>query len=127
VNPGRVTARQLAGLLTLVLLVAVVTQGWQAWGRRGAERQLLELARPGDILMVSSLSCVFCTQARHWMSARNVPFDECFIERDEACAARYSALLAPGTPVLMVRGQRVLGFDMGRVAAALQAPPARQP
>jgi hypothetical protein len=48
-----------------------------------------------------------------------VAFDECFIETDAACAARFEALRAPGTPVLLVRGQLQTGFDAQRVLGAL--------
>ena len=52
-----------------------------------------------------------------------MPFTECLIERDAACATNYRALLAPGTPVLLVRGERLVGFDPQAVAAALAAHP----
>ena len=61
--------------------------------------------------MLSSVTCVFCARARQWMQSSGVPFSECFIERDAQCAAQYQALMAPGTPVMLVRGQAQLGFD----------------
>ena len=51
-----------------------------------------------------------------------VPFTECLIERDSRCAAAYTALMAPGTPVLLVRGQRLVGFNAQAVAGALSSP-----
>ncbi|MCU0966750.1 MAG: hypothetical protein MUF08_17270 [Burkholderiaceae bacterium] len=53
------------------------------------------------------------------MRQHEVAFDECFIETDAACAARFEALRAPGTPVLLVRGQLQTGFDAQRVLGAL--------
>ena len=35
------------------------------------------------------------------------------------CAAAYQALRAPGTPVLLVRGQALLGFDPARIDGVL--------
>jgi glutaredoxin len=80
------------------------------------------LARPGDIRMLSSRSCVYCIAARQWMQQHGVGFSECFIETDEACAAQFEAARAPGTPLLLVRGQAQLGFDVQRVLDSLGRP-----
>ena len=53
------------------------------------------------------------------MQQHDVPFSECFIERDTACAAQFEAARAPGTPVLLVRGQALVGFDAQRVRDTL--------
>ena len=70
--------------------------------------------------MLSSTHCVFCERARRWMTERQVPFSECFIERETDCAARYQALGARGTPTLLVRGQVQLGFNPQLVLSRLQ-------
>ena len=82
---------------------------------------MVALARPGDIQMLSSTTCVFCAAARRWMTDQRVPFAECFIERDTDCAARYRALGGRGTPTMLVRGQMQLGFSPQQVLDALQA------
>lgn len=87
-------------------------------------RQMAQRARPGDILMVSSTTCPFCERARRWMTLHQVPFTECFIERDPACADRYQALGARGTPTLLVRGQVQLGFSPQLVYHRLAEAPA---
>ncbi len=107
-------------LLAVVLVVWGASEAWRAWfaGRLG--RDVAALAQPGDIQMISSDTCVFCAQARTWFNANEVPFTECSIERDEACAARFRVLLSPGTPVLLVRGQAQVGFSPQRVVQALK-------
>ncbi len=84
-----------------------------------AGQALVELARPGDIVMLSSVTCRYCKSAHRFMTERAIPFSECFIERDAACAASYRAQQSPGTPTLLVRGQRLVGFDAAAVAQAL--------
>jgi len=42
------------------------------------------------------------------------------METDATCATRYRDLMAPGTPVLVVRGEPQLGFSARRIAAALE-------
>jgi glutaredoxin len=120
-TPDQPSPRTLAGLGLLVLAVWGLQLAWQDRLAERVAAQVATRARPGDIHMVSSATCPFCTQARGWLTAHHVPFSECFIETDPDCAAQYSALLAPGTPVLLVRGQRQVGFSAARVAAALQA------
>ena len=107
-------------LLALVLVVWGASEGWRSWFADRLGRDVAALAQPGDIEMISSDTCVFCAQARTWFKANAVPFTECSIERDEACAARFRALMSPGTPVLLVRGQPQVGFSPQRVVQALK-------
>ena len=121
--------RSLTGLVVLVLVVGGAAEWWREHQaqRLGRElgRELAQLARPGDIAMVSSTSCVFCTRANQFMTLQQVPFTECFIETDPACAQRYQALGASGTPTLLVRGQVQLGFSPAFVRDVLRAQPSR--
>lgn len=106
-------------LLVVILLAALASWGWRAHVERTDGERLAALARPGDIRMISSETCGWCTAARRWMTQKGIPFDECFIEREARCLADYEALGAQGTPTLMVRGQRILGFDRDGIAQAL--------
>ena len=109
-------------LWILVGLIALASWGSGWWVQRQARvagNALVALVRTGDIELVSSLDCVYCAQARDWLTAQGVPFTECLIERDAVCAARYQALLQPGTPVVLVRGQAQLGFSPERVRQRL--------
>jgi len=118
----QVSRRSLATLALLLLGVWGTTQGLQRWSRDRLGTEVAALTSAGDIRMLSSITCVYCAQARAWFTEYSVPFSECFIERDAACAARYSAQLAPGTPLLLVRGQRLVGFSPERIALALRRP-----
>jgi glutaredoxin len=117
-----VRASKPGSLWPLLLIVALVWAGsrWAQHAQQSGQLEALRAkARPGDILMLGSETCVFCDRARQQMSEAGVPFRECTIERDAACAAQYRALLSPGTPTFVVRGQRIVGFDRERIVAAL--------
>lgn len=116
---GAATRRSLVVLVVLVLAVVAMVQGYGAWSRARLGAQVAEAARPGDIQMIGSETCVYCAAARAWFESNHVPFTECLIERDAACAERYAALMAPGTPVMLVRGQRLVGFNAAAIAAVL--------
>lgn len=120
VAPPRFAWRDGATLALIVVLVWSASNWWQSSSADRAAQRIAALARPGDITMLSSVTCVYCEQARRWLSERRIPFDECFIERDTACASRYQATLAAGTPTLLVRGQRQVGFNASAVAEALE-------
>ena len=109
-------------------ILAVLVIGVVAWGLgrivqtqvQGDQAEALRaVARPGDIRMISSVTCIFCTKARQYMTEHRIPFEECLIERDAACLADYKRLGASGTPTLLIRGQRQLGFDPQRITGAL--------
>jgi len=111
-------------LIGLVLAVLAATGGMEWWrerhdGQLGA--QLATSAQRGDILMLSSATCVFCDRARRWMQVHQVQFTECFVERDADCAQRYRLAGGRGTPTLLVRQQVQLGFSPQQVLAALPA------
>ncbi len=107
-------------LIAVVALAGLASWAWRGHVERRDATLLQELARPGDIRMMSSETCGWCTAARRWMTAEQIPFEECFIEREARCQADYEALGAQGTPTLLVRGQRVIGFDRAAIAEALQ-------
>ena len=105
--------------LLIALAAWVVLQSWQSYSDRKAGTALAALAKPGDIVMLSSETCAYCKSASRYLTEHQIPFSECFIETDAACAERDRAQQAPGTPTLLVRGQRLVGFDPERIAKVL--------
>lgn len=122
--PSALTAaqrRELALFVAVVLTATLAWEGWGLWRTSQQDQALRAVVRPGDLRMISSVTCPFCTQARLRLREAQVPFSECFIERDAACAAEFQAHGAPGTPLVLVRGQVQLGLRAERVVQALQA------
>jgi glutaredoxin len=115
--------RSLIGLALVLAATSAALTWWRDQRDLGLAAEIVRLAQPGDIRMLSSRSCVYCTQARHWLTAQQVPFTECFIEQDADCAARYRAAGAAGTPTLLVRGEVQRGFSPPQVLQRLR--PAR--
>lgn len=114
-------------LLVVIALTAAASWAWRSQVSSRDGERLAATVQPGDIRMISSETCGWCTAARRWMQREGVAFDECFIERDAPCLADYQALGGLGTPTLRVRGHTVLGFDRARILDILeQAEPSRQ-
>ena len=99
------------GLIGAVFVAAVAMQGFTQWSLERLGARTAANARPGDIRMIASAACAYCAAVRAWLTDNHIPFTECEIESDAACARQYSALLAPGTPLL--------GFNARAVADAL--------
>lgn len=113
--------RSALSLIAVVLAVGAASEAWRAWSADRIGDEVAALAAPGDIEMIASDTCVFCDKARAWFKAHDVAFTECSIERDAACAAKFNAYMAPGTPLMLVRGKAQVGFNPRRVADALGA------
>jgi hypothetical protein len=116
---GRPTRRSLIVLAGLVLAASGGSAWWAARQNDDLGREVAAKALPGDIRMLSSTTCSICTAARLWFEAHRVPFSECFIERDAACANEFAATRSPGTPVLLVRGVPQVGFSPQRLRDSL--------
>ncbi len=111
--------RALLAMAVIGLAVSAASTWWRDHQAAKVGQQIGVRAVAGDIRMLSSVDCVFCARARQWMNAQGIGFSECFIERDAGCAAQYRALMMPGTPVLVVRGQAQAGFDPQWINARL--------
>jgi glutaredoxin len=119
-----VAAGRARALATLVLIVLVAGAFGTWWWLRSQQRlgaEVARLAAAGDIRMIASQDCAICHVAREWFTRHGVAFSECLIERDAQCRADFEAVRAPGTPVIVVRGQPMLGFEPFRLRDALRA------
>ena len=116
----KVSAREWVGLAVLVLAVSSASQWWGGRVRGQIGQQVAALAQPGDIRMLASETCGICASARQWFTDHRIAYTECTIERDAACRSAFEATGSPGTPVLLVRGRSLVGFDPERVRRTLQ-------
>jgi len=110
--------RSILTLAALIVGAGLAAQGLQTLGNSRLAASVRSQAQQNDIYMVSSVTCPYCTQARAWFADNDIPFRECFIERDETCATLYRTLMAPGTPLLIVRGKKLVGFSPRAILAA---------
>jgi glutaredoxin len=118
--PGaRPTRASVLILLLMVLALAALGPWWRGHRQDALGRELAALAGPGDLQMIASDRCAICVEARQWFERHGVRFSECSIEREPDCASQFRRLGAPGTPVILVRGQPELGFAPERLRQRL--------
>ncbi len=116
----KASPHSLWGLALLVLVVGVANTWWASHQKQRLGAQVAALAGPGDLHMVASETCGVCIVARRWFTEHRVHFTECLIEQDADCRAAYERWGAPGTPVMVVRGQPQLGFSPELLRRALE-------
>ena len=64
--------------------------------------------------------CGYCKKAKAQLAGRRVPFDEIDVETSESGQREFASIGGRGVPVILVGGQRMDGFDAGRLDAMLQ-------
>lgn len=111
--------------LALVMALALLISAWLRSGQEPADAdqtaQLRAQLQPGQLQMISSTSCGYCTKARLWLTEQKIPFDECFVEKDEGCRQRWQQTGARATPTFVLRDQAVLGLDVPRFLQLLKS------
>lgn len=112
-------------LAGIMLVFVGGSKGWSWWTQERAASTARELAKPGDITMYSTESCIYCAKAADWLDSHQVPWQECDVELNDVCRQTYESQGSPGTPLMHVKGQWRLGFDAQWLSQALQLAPIR--
>jgi glutaredoxin len=133
----RVVALQAAEQAAKQRAVAKQQADYEAWAHREATRQMEEdeararqrngaaasrTAGAVTVTMYSTRWCKYCKAARGYMQDSQIPFVERDIEQDPSAAAESRRLNPRGSvPTLEVGGRVLVGFDPGRLNAAIAA------
>ena len=71
------------------------------------------------VRLFTTVWCGYCKKAKAHLTAKGVPYDELDVESSQQGRSEYAKLGARGVPVILVGGQRMDGFDAGRLDAML--------
>lgn len=104
-------------LATLALAVA----GWAlATLPIAADANAAEVANPAPkVIMYATSTCTYCIKARAWFSGRNIAWDERDVETSAAANKEWKQLGGVGTPLIVINGKPIHGFDEPRIVAEL--------
>ncbi len=95
--------------------------------KRGAKPQPARVAAKPRVLLFGTTWCPSCRDAKQYLQSRGVPFLELDVEKDPDAARQYQAVqsafrLREGAiPVMLINGRPLVGFNKGKVDAALAA------
>jgi glutaredoxin len=62
---------------------------------------------------------MFCNQAKEYLSQKQIPFQDRDITRDPSALDELRRLGYMTTPVLLIDGSMIVGFDRDKIDAAL--------
>ncbi len=75
--------------------------------------------RPPRITLYSTPACSYCQQARLFLKAHKLRFQEFDVQRSGKARRQLERMGARGVPVIMVGNQRLEGFQAGKLRQAL--------
>lgn len=76
-------------------------------------------AADSNVLMYATKTCGYCAKARAYLTQRGVTWEERDIEASAQAAREWKALGGVGTPVIVIGGESIVGFQPQRIDAAL--------
>ena len=85
-----------------------------------------------DIVVYTMEGCPPCAMVKQLLTRMGVDFQEKDVRRDPRARDEFMRMGFRGTPVTVIEGQAIVGFDQARLMAALRnraapRPPRRQP
>ncbi|TFW30196.1 glutaredoxin family protein [Massilia horti] len=119
-------------------LILLAVLGWGAWNgyhrlhnspdrpvaaelSPAAIAALAKTVEPGEVVMYSTTECVYCAQAKAWLSRYGFAFTECNMSISRQCEREFLSYSATGTPFLLVRGHQMKdGFGSDEFLGLLQ-------
>ena len=79
----------------------------------------LSKANPPKILMLGSETCQYCKVARDFFTKNELPYTERNIDEDEEARRIFDLMNGRGTPLLIINGQIIHGYDERMIREAL--------
>lgn len=107
-------------LFKLVIVVAAVF----AWSTRSQwletpQRVSQEVAAPTGISIYTTSTCGYCHDAKAYMDQRRIAYTEYDVEHDIDRRRQFYALGGQGTPLIVVKGEILHGFEAGQLQDAI--------
>jgi glutaredoxin len=72
-----------------------------------------------DVIMYSTKTCDVCAQTRAYLQAHDVQWEERDIETSEKAREEWKAKGGVGTPLVLINGTQLQGFDKEKLDAEL--------
>lgn len=73
-----------------------------------------------EVIVYSMEGCPPCRMVKEFLTGMGVPFTVKDVTRDPQARSEFVRMGFRGTPVTMVDGEAIVGFDQARLASALQ-------
>jgi len=74
-----------------------------------------------EVIAYTDPTCPHCQRLKAYLAGHNIPFENRDVSGDESAAEELRRMNAPGVPVVRVGEEVLVGFDPGRLEAALRS------
>lgn len=74
---------------------------------------------PQDVVMYTTSWCPYCTKARKYLQAANIPFTEYDVEQSPQAYAEYERISGRGVPVLKIGNSVIQGYSPDKMRQAI--------
>ncbi|TNF36061.1 MAG: glutaredoxin family protein [Gammaproteobacteria bacterium] len=106
-------------LIAIGFLVLFFVVGHYAENRLSDEPVQLTRANPPTIVMFGTRSCGYCQLAKQFFARHQLPYTEHDIELSDKHRELFYLMGGRGTPLLIVNGEIIHGFEENLIRAAL--------
>jgi glutaredoxin 3 len=72
-----------------------------------------------DVIMYATKDCPYCAQTREYLTSHGVQWEERDIDTSPQAAAEWKAKGGGGTPLVLINGEQIQGFDKAKLDAEL--------
>lgn len=73
-----------------------------------------------QVYLYTTSWCPYCTKARQFLEAANIPYIEQDIEKSTAARRQYERYNGRGVPLIVINQQAIQGFDRKQLRAQLE-------
>ena len=71
------------------------------------------------VVVYTSNTCPYCTMAKDYLKEKGVEYEEKNVQNDAAARDELISMGYTGVPVLVIGEEEIVGFDPGKIDAAL--------
>lgn len=75
----------------------------------------------GENVIYSQPGCPPCEDAKNYLDKYGIKYKSCDISKDRQCMKEFNELGGSGTPLIILNGERIDGFDKDALNRALKA------
>ncbi|HEU4776618.1 MAG TPA: glutaredoxin family protein [Telluria sp.] len=125
------TVSALGMTVTIMAALALGSQAprllreWRGNARSGDFRVHLA-GQPARLTLYGTSTCPHCAEARAWLSASGIAFNDRVINTTPEAAAMYEQLGENSVPVLVAQDRLIVGFNAADYAALAKASPSKE-
>lgn len=77
-------------------------------------------AQAVNVIMYATKDCPYCAKTREYLTEKGVNWEERDIDTSPQAAAEWKAKGGVGTPLVLIDGEEIQGFDKAKLDAALK-------